>query len=288
MSIVVAVTNQKGGVGKTVYTINLAAAFALMLAQEKTQLPGRVLLIDMDPQANANATLAGGIWQDATQRVDVAAPFTLGDLLMDAISADPRSGVLTSALPLHGRGNLDFIPTQKGKMKAALHYLDAERYNGDLHLREILELLASRYRFIFIDTPPSLNSLTLNALVAASHVIVPVKLDGFAWDGFNDVLATIELVRRNRNPQLNLLAIQPSQCNFRKAGEAELYESLRRQYGRNVLPPFSYRADYDYAKEEGMDIFSYKPARDRTRLAGKAEAAREFAQIAQAVRQLIK
>lgn len=287
MTKIIVVANQKGGVGKTVYTVNLAAAFALMLSQENASRPGRVLVLDVDPQANANATLAGGIWRDAGQRADAGARVTLDGLLMDSLAVDPLQGVLTSAIPVNGRSNLDFIPTHKGRMNAALHYLEADRYSGDLHLREILDLVRRRYRFIFIDTPPALNALTLNALVSADHVIVPVKLDGFAWDGFNDVARTIDQVRANRTPTLSVLGIQPSMCNFRKAGEVELYESLQGEYGNLVLPPFSYRADYDYAKEEGLDIFSYKPGRDKNRLAGQADAAREFARIAQTVRKVI-
>lgn len=286
MAAVIAVANQKGGVGKTVYTINLAAAFALMLAREDPDHPGRVLVIDMDPQGHASATLAGGIWEDAGSRLDAAAQLTLSDFLTDAVQADPVDSVLTSHLPSKAAANLDFIPTRKGKMRGALHFLEAEHYGGDSHLREILALLDQRYRFIFIDTPPSLNALTLNALVAADHVIVPVRLDGFAWDGFNDVLATLDLVRQNSNPELGLLGIQPSQCNFRKAGEKELYETLAAEYKQLVLPPCSYRADYDYAKEEGMDIFSFLPGRQGSST-GKAAAAREFAEIANRVRKTI-
>lgn len=287
MAAVVAVANQKGGVGKTVYTVNMAAAFALMLSQENPENPERVLVLDMDPQANANATLSGGIWTDANKRIGADARLTLGDYLMNSATTDPVKSVLTSGLPISGKGNLDFFPTQKGKMKAAMHYLDAEIYDGDSHLKEILDLIIGRYRFVFIDTPPSLNTLTLNALVSAKHMIVPVKMDGFAWDGFNDVMATVELVKKNSNPELTLLGIQPSQCNFRKAGEEELYNTLKADYADIVLPPFSFRADYDYAKEEGMDIFSYRPGREKGKMAGKAEAAREFAAIAQQVRKVI-
>jgi chromosome partitioning protein len=284
---VVSIANQKGGVGKSTYAVNLAAALALMLSHERNS-PGKVLLVDMDPQTHSAATLAGGVFCPAGQRGDHQAVATLGELLMDETAVPVPAAILTSEIPLRANHNLDYFPSSKAKMKAASRLLGLEA-DGDFRLSYLLNALAHMYTYVVIDTPPSLDVMTVNSLIAADYVIIPVQLKGFSLDGLTDLLTTIQQIQRSKNPQLQLLGLQPTMCDFRRAEETELHQSLVQKYGKLVLPPTSNRADVEYAINEGLDIFSYRPPRaELSELASANPAAQEFAQATEEVRRRIR
>ena len=281
---VIAIANQKGGVGKSTYAVNLAAAFALMLSHQDRAAPGRLLLVDMDPQTHAAATLAGGVFCPPEQRGDRDAAVSLGHLLLDESALPVPAALLTAAIPVRGRQNLDYFPSSKAKMKAASRLLSLEA-DGDFRLHYLLEAVERMYAYAIVDTPPSLDVMTVNSLVAADYVVIPVQLKGFSLDGLNDLLTTIKQIQRSKNPDLKLLGLQPTLCDFRRAEEDELLASLKAKYGRLVLPPTANRADVEYALNEGLDIFSYRPPRAGSDdLAGANPAAQEFARAAEAVR----
>jgi chromosome partitioning protein len=281
---VVSIANQKGGVGKSTYAVNLAAALALILNYERRSTPGRVLLVDMDPQMHSAATLAGGVFRPPAQRGDRHARVSLGELLMDEVGVPVPSTILTSSIPLRSNQNLDYFPSSKAKMKAASRLLSMEA-DGDFRLNYLLNALEHLYTYVVIDTPPSLDVMTVNSLVAADFVIVPIQLKGFSLDGLTDLLTTIQQIQRSKNPQLRLLGLQPTMCDFRRAEETELHQSLVNKYGKLLLPPTSNRADVEYALSEGQDIFSFRPPRlDQEALAGANPATQEFARATAEVR----
>jgi chromosome partitioning protein len=174
---VISIANQKGGVGKSTFAVNLSAALAMILSHENRQNPGRVLLADMDPQTHAAATVAGGVFSKPSQRGDWKAATTLGELLMDETNIPVPNTVLTSQIPLRARKNLDYFPSSKARMKTASRLLISEA-DGDYRLSYLLNALEHMYTFVVVDTPPSLDVMTVNSLVAADYVIVPVQLKG--------------------------------------------------------------------------------------------------------------
>ena len=114
-------------------------------------------------------------------------------------------------------------------MNRASRLLQGE-VDGQYRLHEALEPLYDLYRYIVIDTPPTLDALTVNSLIAATHVLIPVELAAFSFDGLQGVLDTIQRVKKRQNPDLKVLGILPSRCNFQRAEQREIYEYLEKEY----------------------------------------------------------
>jgi chromosome partitioning protein len=204
MGRIIAIANQKGGVGKTTTAINLGASLAI--AERRT------LVVDSDPQSNASSGLGVAIDPDFPD---------LYDCLVDG--APVREAIRTSVhFPL-----LDMIPARRDLAGAELELIDRPR--RERVLRSILEPVCDDYDYVLIDSPPSLGLLTLNALVAADTVLIPIQCEFYALEGLSQLLNTVRIVQRKMNPQLGiegvLLTMYDSRLNLSKQvkGEAEEY-----------------------------------------------------------------
>ena len=286
---ILTIASQKGGVGKTTLSINTAAALALMQSYEDPGSPGRVLLVDMDPQAHASKTLAGGVFGRGEEEEAGMDKQTLGDLLLGESTLPATAIIETSSLPQNGQGNLDYLPTRKSSLNVATRILTGEP-DGQFRLLDLLNPLRSLYEYIIIDTPPNLGVMTINSLLAATHVVIPIDLQAFALDSLLETLDTIERIQNHArlNPELTVAGISPVKCNFRRHEQLEWLDTLNDRYGDLVLPSIGDRGDVHSAQTQGLDIFSYKPPRDASEdLASSNQAAQEYAKVAETIRNRI-
>lgn len=234
MGRVIAVANQKGGVGKTTTAINLAAALA---ANEF-----RILLLDMDPQGNCTTGL--GI----EKRPGMATTY---DCLMGRV---PLADALT---PTEFEG-LMLCPADKNLVAANLELVDHQ--DRELQLRQSLAPYRDQYHYILIDCPPALDLLTLNSLVAADSVLVPIQCEFFALEGISQLLDTVERLRSSFQPSLRiegiLLTMYDDRTNLTRQVASDLKEFFESQVFQTVIPRSVRLAE---APSFGKPIISYDP-----------------------------
>src|SRR3984885_6216808 len=208
MAKTIAVCNQKGGTGKTTTTINLAAALAV--------LDKKILIVDMDPQGNASSGV--GVNKNEIKE-------SLYDVLIHRIE-------ITQGLVKTGFNNLDIIPCNINLTGAEIELVGA--LSRETRLKKALESIKHSYDFIFIDSPPSLGLLTLNALVAADSILVPIQCEFYALEGVSQLLNTIALVKEGLNPDLHIEGVLMTMADFRTNLTNEVINEIKNYFKDKV------------------------------------------------------
>jgi chromosome partitioning protein len=208
MTRILAVANQKGGVGKTTTTVNLAAGLALA--------GRRVLLVDLDPQGNA--TMGSGVDKRALKQ-------TVYHVLLGLATAD--------GVRVHSQsGGYDVLPANRDLAGAEVEMVELE--HRELRLKSALARVASQYDYILIDCPPALNLLTLNGLVAADSVMIPMQCEYYALEGLSDLINTIKKVRLHLNPSIEIEGLLRTMFDPRNTLALQVSSQLEQHFGKKV------------------------------------------------------
>ena len=214
MKKILAITNQKGGVGKTTTSVNLAASLAATRQ--------RVLLIDLDPQGNA--TMGSGIDKRTLAR-------TVYHVLLG--EADIRESRVNSTT-----GKFDVVPVNRELAGAEIELVDLE--HRETRLKTALASIEAEYDYILIDCPPSLNLLTVNALCAAQAVLIPMQCEYYALEGLSDLVQTVKKVRTHLNPELEIEGLLRTMYDPRNTLAQQVSAQLQQHFGdkvyRTVIP----------------------------------------------------
>ncbi len=247
--MILAIANQKGGVGKTTTAINLASSLALQ--------GNKTLLIDMDPQANTTLSFV----DPDSIRISVY------DVLVDH-SISFQDCVIKTPV-----ANLDLLPARISLAKLEGKLLG--EFDGHFRFKDRIAPLAAGYPYVVIDTPPALGLITVSALVASSHLLIPIQSSYFALEGTDDLLETVKRVKSRPNPNLQLLGILITLHDRRTTLSNDIVQQIRQVFGDKVFETIiskSVRLEESPAYKES--IFTYAP---------KSSGAAEYDQLCREV-----
>ena len=215
MGKIIAIANQKGGVGKTTTSVNLAASLGVL---EK-----KVLLIDADPQANASSGLG----------IDVEG-VEIGSYQVLEHSATPEEAIVACSAP-----NVSVIPAHIDLVAIEIELVDKE--NREYMLKQALESIKDQYDYIIIDCAPSLGLLTLNALTAADSVVIPIQCEYFALEGLGKLLNTIKSVQKIHNPSLDIEGLLLTMYNSHLRLSNQVVEEVQKHFNNMVFDTIIHR-----------------------------------------------
>ncbi|HYN21973.1 MAG TPA: ParA family protein [Thermoanaerobaculia bacterium] len=233
--MIIAITNQKGGVGKTTTAINLAAALA--------NKGVKTLVVDMDPQANSSMSF-----------LDI---HELKQSIYDALTED-HVHLPDVILPAEKVAGLSIAPSTIALAKIEAKLIG--ELDSHFRLKDELEAIQEQYDYVIIDTPPTLGIITVNALVAATHVLIPIQASYFALEGTDDLLETIDKIKVRANPQLQILGALITMYDKRTLLAKDIYEQIQHVFGNRVFETVitkSVRLEESPAYRES--IFTFAP-----------------------------
>jgi chromosome partitioning protein len=233
--MIIAITNQKGGVGKTTTAINLAAALA--------SKGRKTLLVDLDPQANSSMSY-----------LDI---HELQHSIYDALT-DEQIHIADILKPAERIENLHIAPSTIALAKIEAKLIG--ELDSHYRLKDELQSVQDNFDYVIIDTPPTLGIITVNALVAASHVLIPIQASYFALEGTDDLLETIDKIKVRANPQLQILGALITMYDKRTLLAKDIYEQIQRVFGVKVFETVitkSVRLEESPAYRES--IFTFAP-----------------------------
>jgi len=268
MTVVIAIANEKGGVGKSTTAVNLAAGLAIRLRHERDPAE-RVLLIDLDPQMNALMGIAYG--QHTAQPED-----SLSAILVEEVSPSPQRLVRRA----RHHTNLFFIPSNNRVQKEAAHRIRLLP-GPDLRLSNAIESIRDHYAYIIIDTPPNAGVLLNNAIMAASYVLIPIEMSYQGASGLGALHTTIlQTLKAYKRADFEILGYLPTMYEEAAKDATTILEGLQQRYNEKVFEPIHRARAIQQANGAHLDIFLFRPPRTWSDgLESSTRATKEYATL---------